>query len=160
MHCTSADDRWSPLRVPIAPKACISSATCCGISPMRSIVYHQPIGLDIIKPKACILRPGIHAYARRFARSEPSERAPRSPSGECAPTHLRKRKCSTKTDPSQHKGDANASPLCWLGWPDLNRRMPESKSGALPLGDIPLFTTSIIIPYFMLYVKHFLRSPL
>ncbi|MBR0442706.1 MAG: hypothetical protein IIX15_00035, partial [Clostridia bacterium] len=20
----------------------------------------------------------------------------------------------------------------WLGWPDLNRRMPESKSGALP----------------------------
>ena len=27
----------------------------------------------------------------------------------------------------------------WLGWPDLNRRMPESKSGALPLGDIPIF---------------------
>ena len=27
----------------------------------------------------------------------------------------------------------------WLGWQDLNLRMPESKSGALPLGDIPLF---------------------
>ena len=136
MHCTSADDRWSPLRVPIAPKACISSATCCGISPMRSIVYHQPIGLDIIKPKACILRPGIRAYARRFARSVslrlgharvltshrdvihyahaaslPGERAPRSPSGECAPTHLRERKCSAKTDPSQQKRHADGVPF-------------------------------------------------
>ena len=27
----------------------------------------------------------------------------------------------------------------WLGWLDLNQRMPESKSGALPLGDSPLF---------------------
>ena len=26
------------------PKACISSATCCGISSMRSIVYHQAAG--------------------------------------------------------------------------------------------------------------------
>ena len=26
----------------------------------------------------------------------------------------------------------------WLGWQDSNLRMPESKSGALPLGDIPL----------------------
>ena len=26
----------------------------------------------------------------------------------------------------------------WLGWQDLNLRMPESKSGALPLGDIPI----------------------
>ena len=25
----------------------------------------------------------------------------------------------------------------WLGWQDLNLRIPESKSGALPLGDIP-----------------------
>ena len=32
----------------------------------------------------------------------------------------------------------------WLGWPDLNRRMPESKSGALPLGDIPIFNYVII----------------
>ena len=32
----------------------------------------------------------------------------------------------------------------WLGWPDLNRRMPESKSGALPLGDIPIFNYDII----------------
>ena len=27
----------------------------------------------------------------------------------------------------------------WLGWQDLNLRMPESKSGALPLGDIPMW---------------------
>ena len=26
----------------------------------------------------------------------------------------------------------------WLGWQDSNLRMPESKSGALPLGDIPM----------------------
>ena len=26
----------------------------------------------------------------------------------------------------------------WLGWQDSNLRMPESKSGALPLGDIPI----------------------
>ena len=32
------------LRVPITPKACISSATCCGISSMRSIVSHQAAG--------------------------------------------------------------------------------------------------------------------
>ena len=25
----------------------------------------------------------------------------------------------------------------WLGWQDLNLRIPESKSGALPLGDTP-----------------------
>ena len=29
----------------------------------------------------------------------------------------------------------------WLGWQDLNLRMPESKSGALPLGDIPMSDT-------------------
>ena len=29
--------------------------------------------------------------------------------------------------------------LRWLGWLDLNQRMPESKSGALPLGDSPIF---------------------
>ena len=27
---------------------------------------------------------------------------------------------------------------CWLGWQDLNLRIPESKSGALPLGDTPI----------------------
>ncbi len=27
----------------------------------------------------------------------------------------------------------------WLGWLDSNQRMPESKSGALPLGDTPKF---------------------
>ena len=32
------------LLVPITPKACISSATCCGISPTRSVVYHQAAG--------------------------------------------------------------------------------------------------------------------
>ena len=32
-----------------------------------------------------------------------------------------------------------ARPLAgpWLGWEGSNLRMPESKSGALPLGDIP-----------------------
>ena len=29
--------------------------------------------------------------------------------------------------------------VLWLGWQDLNLRMPESKSGALPLGDSPVY---------------------
>ena len=29
--------------------------------------------------------------------------------------------------------------LFWLGWEDSNRRMPESKSGALPLGYTPMY---------------------
>ena len=29
--------------------------------------------------------------------------------------------------------------LSWLGWEDSNRRMPESKSGALPLGYTPMY---------------------
>ena len=29
--------------------------------------------------------------------------------------------------------------VLWLGWQDLNLRMPESKSGALPLGYTPIF---------------------
>ena len=50
----------------------------------------------------------------------------------------------TGAHPSQQKRDANASLFCWLGWPDLNRRMPESKSGALPLGDIPIFCQKVL----------------
>ena len=38
----------------------------------------------------------------------------------------------------QQKSHPEGWLFCWLGWPDLNRRMPESKSGALPLGDIPM----------------------
>ena len=34
-------------------------------------------------------------------------------------------------------GGAVLAPF-WLGWQDSNLRMPESKSGALPLGDIPI----------------------
>ena len=41
----------------------------------------------------------------------------------------------------------------WLGWPDLNRRMRESKSRALPLGDIPRY--SVIIANFCALVKKF-----
>lgn len=32
----------------------------------------------------------------------------------------------------------NALPRTWLGWLDLNQRMWESKSHALPLGDTPI----------------------
>ena len=32
---------FSPTRIPITPKACISSATCCGISSTQSVVYHH-----------------------------------------------------------------------------------------------------------------------
>ena len=33
----------------------------------------------------------------------------------------------------------------WLGWQDSNLRMPESKSGALPLGDTPIYILSLSI---------------
>ncbi len=39
--------------------------------------------------------------------------------------------------------------FAWLGWPDLNRRMPESKSGALPLGDIPINSPRYYIIFFL-----------
>ena len=52
-----------------------------------------------------------------------------------------------KVKPSQHKRAPQGCPLCWLGWPDLNWRMRESKSRALPLGDIPIDLHSI--PHFV-----------
>ena len=39
---------------------------------------------------------------------------------------------------SLKKALARASAFFWLGWPDSDRRMQESKSCALPLGDIPM----------------------
>ncbi len=41
--------------------------------------------------------------------------------------------------------------LNWLGWKDSNLRMPGPKPGALPLGDIPILGTCIMIlhKYFM-----------
>ena len=45
---------------------------------------------------------------------------------------------------SLKKALACASAFFWLGWPDLNRRVPESKSGALPLGDIPIFCQKVL----------------
>ncbi len=57
------------------------------------------------------------------------------------------RKCPLKTKghPSQRKKDADWRPLRWLGWPDLNRRVRESKSRALPLGDIPLNLQQVVL---------------
>ena len=48
----------------------------------------------------------------------------------------------------------------WLGWPDLNRRMPESKSGALPLGDIPVCCASPLVGHTEHYItgNSFLQS--
>ena len=37
----------------------------------------------------------------------------------------------------KNRSKARLAPT-WLGWQDSNLRMPESKSGALPLGDIPM----------------------
>ncbi len=41
----------------------------------------------------------------------------------------------------------------WLGWQDSNLRMPESKSGALPLGYIPITPTEAIIHIIQLFVN-------
>ena len=40
--------------------------------------------------------------------------------------------------PSHNKSHPIGWLLLWLGWPDSDRRMPESKSGALPLGYTPI----------------------
>ena len=68
---------------------------------------------------------------------------------------------------SLKKALACASAFFWLGWPDLNRRVRESKSRALPLGDIPLWRTvaespqqsyyitqSILCQYFFRHIMH------
>ena len=39
-----------------------------------------------------------------------------------------------------NKTDPKVCLICWLGWLGSNQRMPESKSGALPLGYTPIFT--------------------
>ena len=52
-----------------------------------------------------------------------------------AAQHSRKR-CGHR--PSAFPSRAKRASTTWLGWQDSNLRMPESKSGALPLGDIPI----------------------
>ena len=44
-----------------------------------------------------------------------------------------------------------------LSWKDLNLRMQESKSCALPLGDSPKCITAMIIHYFFRMCKFFLQ---
>ena len=63
-----------------------------------------------------------------------------------ANVHRRRIRGSVRTGatPSQQKRHPCGCLFCWLGWPDLNRRMPESKSGALPLGDIPIFCQKVL----------------
>ena len=58
--------------------------------------------------------------------------------------------------PASRKGTPMACLFCWLGWPDSNRRMPESKSGALPLGDIPM-KYPYIVPQFSRFVNNYLQ---
>ena len=86
---------------------------------------------------------------RKFPRPTPCKRACRSPDGEPEPTPLRgASRLWRKWEPSQPAEKARhlACLFCWLGWPDSNRRVRESKSRALPLGDIPIFEYSHIIP--------------
>ena len=59
---------------------------------------------------------------------------------------------------SLKKALACASAFFWLGWPDLNRRVPESKSGALPLGDIPIYLTLLLYQREMKMSILFLKS--
>ena len=62
-------------------------------------------------------------------------------SGRCTASACRR---SLTGHPSQHKSHAFAWLLCWLGWPDSDRRVRESKSRALPLGDSPLRSRSAV----------------
>ena len=51
------------------------------------------------------------------------------------------RSASSPPQPTE-KATLSGGFFCWLGWPDSDRRMRESKSRALPLGDIPLRSRS------------------
>ena len=41
-------------------------------------------------------------------------------------------------DVKPKSGRSKPTAFCWLGWRDLNPRMTESESVALPLGDTPI----------------------
>ena len=43
-----------------------------------------------------------------------------------------------KAPPAKRERSLCAASSCWLGWLDLNQRMTESKSVALPLGYTPI----------------------
>ena len=126
----------------INAKHCISSATCCGISSMQSIVYHQAAGRctlarDDIQGRHC--RPWWYTALRRMI---------------CQACGLDKQKqniCLPTNVLFLLAGIAGFEPA----------KMPESKSGALPLGDIPIFNLPImanisIIPQNTFYVNLFL----
>ena len=92
---------------------------------------------------------------RKFPRPAPCKRACRSPGGEPEPTPLRGSD-ESGSQPSQQKSHPEGWLFCWLGWPDSNRRVPESKSGALPLGDIPM-KYPYIVPQFSRFVNNYLQ---
>ena len=106
-------------------------------------------------PTSLYIEPGIR-LRRRIARPMPGEQAPRSSGGDCEPTRLHSKRSANSLHPSQKQGQPEGCPCFWLGWPDSDRRMPESKSGALPLGYTPIFkSTFVIIAYFLKCVKNF-----
>ena len=64
-------------------------------------------------------------------------------SGRCTASACRR---SLTGHPSQQKSHPCGWLFCWVGWPDSDRRVRESKSRALPLGDIPLRSRSAFAP--------------
>ena len=93
--------------------------------------------------------PFSHTVGRVFACGEDSHAlrlVSELPDLRAANVHRRRIRGSVRTGatPSQQKRHPCGCLFCWLGWPDLNRRMPESKSGALPLGDIPIFCQKVL----------------
>ena len=76
---------------------------------------------------------------RRAAGYSPTAKIPPPAAGKCEPTHLRPAQMPGRTvgPPANRKATPEGWLFCWLGWPDSDRRMRESKSRALPLGDTP-----------------------
>ena len=77
----------------------------------------------------------------------------------CASANARQRRIPDE------KGHAEWRVLFHLGWPDLNRRMRESKSRALPLGDIPILWALLkhnryILPQSVRKVNRFSEFPI
>ncbi len=119
-------------------------------------VWHQSEGgmhalRDAIRPLGdYILTCGEITY-QSFGLDKTPMRKHRSFGGECEPTHLLAN-ARRFLHPGQKQGQPEGCPCFWLGWPDSDRRMRESKSRALPLGYIPILSLSSVFALERLFV--------
>ena len=125
------------------PAPCKQACRSWAVKPNRRIAKQcpeefmpsQPKRGGSCRPPLAFVSPDFRLW-RKFTRPAPCKQACRASGGETEPKHRGSNARKNLCHPSQKEAATAAS--FWLGWPDSNRRIPESKSGALPLGDIPI----------------------